>query len=290
MPSNAKRVDDITGDLSPEDKARLLIEDMVRPEPAVSESDRRKLLKGMRGQEGQRYNSFLDRYRLLFHNLLALLVMALDLEKDLYARDRMLWYHKALVEVEESISLDVFDTGVSRALLVDNPNLKPGKPLKIRVPFAEVVLGVWGRKRTPVNSKGGVYLDNRVSASLDIYAKQIRDKAVTLKALYRWVQEESRSMELTGPETTAAEAVQDIASHDLTMSKIERDYEDRHRQWDEEGLTCEERLQRIIDEEPSLLCASVFPVEDRWALEWDELEEDTQLAERIRQDPVGWLT
>ena len=39
---------------------------------------------------------------------------------------------------------------VGKALFVDNPKLKPGKPLELRLGFATIGLGVWGRRRRPI--------------------------------------------------------------------------------------------------------------------------------------------
>ena len=89
-----------------------------------------------------RYTAFIDRYTVLRRNLVQLTVLAGELHKNMLKRDGLLWYREALVRMEEAISLDTFDTGVSKALLVDNPALKPGKPVDIAVPFATVRLGV----------------------------------------------------------------------------------------------------------------------------------------------------
>ena len=44
-------------------------------------------------------------------------------------------------------------------------------------------------------------------------------------------------------------SVDEIASHDLTMKKIKRCMEERERCWDEDGLTYEGWLERIVAEE-----------------------------------------
>ena len=64
-------------------------------------------------------------------------------------------------------------------------------------------------------------------------------------------------------------SVDEIASHDLTMKKIKRCMEEREHCWDEDGLTYEEWLERIVAEEADPPADSIFPVDARWVLEWD---------------------
>ena len=53
-----------------------------------------------------------------------------------------MWYRDALKRLEEAM---VFGKA-AKPLLIDNPNLKAGKPLEIWTLFATFRLGVWGRK------------------------------------------------------------------------------------------------------------------------------------------------
>ena len=66
--------------------------------------------------------------------------------------------------------------------------------------------------------------------------------------------------------------------------------EERKRRRDEEGLTYEERLQRIVTEEADPPADGMFPVAARWALEWDEVEEDTGTTRCIRENPEEWIS
>ena len=59
---------------------------------------------------------------------------------------------------------------------------------------------------------------------------------------------------------------------------------------DERGLTYEERLQRIITEEAGPPADSIFPVAAKWALEWDEVEEDSETARFLRENPDEWIS
>lgn len=88
----------------------------------------------------------------------------------------------------------------------------------------------------------------------------------------------------------AAAAIREVAGHDLTMKKIRRRVEERERCWDEDRLTYEERLERIVDEDAAPPADSIFSVEARWALEWDEVEEDAKIAQCIRENPGEWVS
>ena len=71
-------------------------------------------------------------------------------------------------------------------------------------------------------------------------------------------------------------SVDEIASHDLTMKKTQR--------------RMEERLQRIVTEEADPPADGIFPVDAQWALEWDEVEEDTETARCISENLDEWIS
>ena len=54
-------------------------------------------------------------------------------------------------------------------------------------------------------------------------------------------------------------------------------------------MTHEERLERILNDDPEPFRACIFPVDDRWALERDEIGEDEETARRLREDPEAWV-
>ena len=71
-------------------------------------------------------------------------------------------------------------------------------------------------------------------------------------------------------------SVDEIASHDLTMKKTQR--------------RMEERLQRIVTEEADPPADGIFPVAAQWALEWDEVDEDSETARCLRENPDEWIS
>ena len=290
MASIGGRLRDVVKGLSPEDTARLIIEDTFRDKPVLSDAERRKMVNAVDEKEATRYTGFIDRYTVLRRNLLQLTVLAGEVHKNLLKRDSLLWYREAIVRLEEAISLDTFDTGVSKALLVDNPALKPGKPVDIAVPFATVRLGVWGRKRNPVSDHGGVEFAGEFVDALDRGTDTIRSLARILKSLHSYVTKEAGELGLEGVGEMAGAAVGEVAGHDLTMKKIQRSMDERARRWDGEGLTYEERLQRIVAEEADPPADSIFPVDSRWALEWNEVEEDSETARFLRENPDEWIS
>jgi hypothetical protein len=73
------------------------------------------------------------------------------------------------------------------------------------------------------------------------------------------------------------------------MKRIVRESAARSKQWDKEGLSHEDRLERVLKGDPGAIGASVFPVNDKWALEWEEVEEDEDTARLIREAPDSWL-
>ena len=125
--------------------------------------------------------------------------------------------------------------------------------------------------------------------ALDRGTDTIRGLARILKRLHRYVTEEAGEIGLEGVQEMAAVAVYEVSGHDLTMNKIQRRMDERERRWDEKGLTYEERLQRIITEEADPPADSIFPVDAKWALEWDEAEEDSETARFLCENPDEWI-
>lgn len=264
MSSGEKRLDDIIKGLSPEEKARLVIEDLFREKPVLSPANCRRMLDEMSPEEGRRYNAVVERHETLKRNVRTLSHLAEGAKTQLLMRDRILWFYRALVEVEQAI---IFDADVAGPLLVENTNLKPGRPLTLRVPFADMSLGVWGRKkRWPVGKASGVRLDERVIEALDIHTRRIRQIAGEMKALHRYMVEESRALELEYIEGFCSMVVRQVSDHDRPLLQ-------------EMGKTVEQGHHRD----------SLFPVDNRWALVWEEVEEDAETARRVRADPEGWV-
>ena len=88
-------------------------------------------------------------------------------------------------------------------------------------------------------------------------------------------------MGLEGVREMADAAVEEVAGHDLTMKKVQRSMEEREWRLDEEGLTYEERLRHIVAEELEPPADGIFPVDARWALEWDEVEGDSEMDNAV---------
>ena len=270
MTSPEKRLQEIINRLSPEEKARLAIEDALRQEPVLSPSDCHRMVRALSSQEGTRYNRVIDRYQSLLANLRLLTLLVDEARRQLLLRDRILWFERALIELDEAI---VFDPGVSDALLVENPNLKPGQPLTLRLSLGTVRLGVWGRKkRSPFGKAGGVQLHERMVEALELHIGRVRQLAGDVKAMYGYLVEESRAIGLDFAEGFATGVVRQISDYDRPL--------------------LEDLLDERKDGAPPIDAwrrESVFPVAKARALVWEEIEEDAETARRIRDDPDDWV-
>jgi hypothetical protein len=69
--------------LSSVDKARLVIEDLLRDKPVLSPVDRRKMLAAMGPEEGRCYNALVDQHHILQHNIGTLDLLADDVKTKL---------------------------------------------------------------------------------------------------------------------------------------------------------------------------------------------------------------
>ena len=97
-------------------------------------------------------------------------------------------------------------------------------------------------------------------------------------------------MGLKGIQEIADSTVEVVAGHDVRAKKIQQGMEERERCWDEEGLTYEEPLERIVAEKADPPTVGIFPVDSRWALEWDEVEEESETARCLRENPDEWIS
>ena len=268
-----KRVDDLILGLAPEEKARLLLEDQLC-QPVFSDEDCRKILSSMNRQETQQYTDYWHRFERLRSDTSSLVDLTQKIQLFLLHRDRFLWFHRALVEVVQAISFDLFNSGASRILLTDNPALEADKAIEIKVPFATVRLGVSGPERIPVDGTGGVELSPEVEEVLDTCSQRIKELVIEAKPLHCQVIQEAREMGLAFIGELADFTVEQARGWDQpTLTTIMEEIEERREQWDKEGLSEEEQVERILDEGPQSRGMGVFPVEERWALEWELIDE-----------------
>ncbi len=152
----------------------------------------------------------------------------------------------------------------AKPLLIDNPNLKAGKPLEIRTLFATFRLGVWGRKnRFPFSRDGSVELAEEFLEALDLLVARIRATVDELKAVYRYIIEEARSLGLETVEGHAVFVLRRIVEHDRPTAKD-------------------------IMQGAELATGAILPVDERWALVWEDIAENPETARRIREDPQEW--
>jgi len=307
-----KRLTGIIGKLSPEEKAKLVIEDIFRDEPALSPDAKNKMLQTMGAEEGRRYNAYIDRYSRLKNEVVFLQDMANKVKMDLLERDRILWYQKGLEEMVDGLSF----SEEGKALLVDNPNLKPGKPLEVRLAFATLRLGVWGRKRQPFPSAGPpqVELREKPLAALDLYAKRIREAAADMKAILAYVVEEAQAMGLDVVEGWAQDAVENVRHHDRPPEEAQIDYlmkKAREDGWEATREDAKEALTKFVLTLPNVQkdgdidwplvweelrthnprgawSGAILHIDKRWQLVWEDVEANSETGRRIREAPENF--
>ena len=323
MTTTTKRLADIMEKLSPEEKAKLIVEDLFRDKPTLSPKAQQKALRAMNQEEGLRYNAYLDRYNRLKGALRLLQDMGYRTASDLYARDRILFYQHALNEVVDALEFPTSDTAnnAGEALLVNNPNLKPSKPLALKLYGATLRLGVWGRKRrtsSPHNTPQ-VELHEKPLATLDMYAQRLRETAADMKAILHYIVDEAQEMGLEFLQGWAHGAVESVRQHDRSASEIILDSfmevaqkESRKEGWEAVREDARDALDRFVlglpnvqkdgkvdwhmvrqeleDHDPREAWGSgVFHVDDRWALVWENIEENAETLRRIRETPLEFI-
>jgi len=307
-----KRITGIIGKLSPEEKAKLVIEDIFRDELVLSPDAQNKMFQAMGAEEGRRYNAYIDRYSRLKNVVVFLQDMANKVKMDLLERDRILWYQKGLEEMVDGLSF----SEEGKALLVDNPNLQPGKPIEVRLAFATLSLGVWGRNRQtyPADNTTQVALREKPRAALDLYAQRIREAAADMKAILAYVVKEAQEMGLDVVEGWARNAVEDVRQHDRPPQEVQIDYLMEKAREDGLEATREdarEALTQFVCTLPNVQkdgdidwplvweelrthnprgawSGAIIPVDRRWQLVWEDVEAHSETGRRIREAPENF--
>ena len=118
-----------------------------------------------------------------------------------------------------------------------------------------------------MGKESGVQLNERVIEAWEAHVRRVREMAAELKAIHRYAIEESRALELDFLEGYANVAVRQVSEYDRPMI---------------EDMTAD-------DGGASDSPQSLFPTERRWALVWEDVQENPETAGRIREDPEGWV-
>ena len=286
MIGSDRRLNAIIRSLSIEDKARLAMEDALRARPTLSISDQRAMVIAMNLEESVEFDIFNDRLATLVNNVRILYQMASELLNLYLSRDRLLWFLRAQEEVVKGITRG----DCNKALLTENPNLVPGTPLEAKVLFGKVVFGVWGPKPespVPYGSAGFFEPDEKANQLLTMSAAIIRSTAMRLKALSNYATEEARTLKLDFMVGLIHNVIEPVARHDVSVSTLVQQSDEKMSILLAEGLDASQAQRIVKGEEPFFGC--VFPVDDCWAVEWGEIQEDSETARRIREDPAGWF-
>jgi len=320
MSTLEKRLETIIKSLSPEEQARIEIEDIFRSDPLISPADQRRMLASMSLEEGRRYNAYIDQYSRLKAKVVLLQNLANGAKVDLLERDRILWYHHVLEELVDRLGFPHYfdkEAHVGKALLVGNRNVKPGKTLEIRLGFATLRLGVWGRNRRPYppGNSPQVVLHEKPLAALELYSQRIRETAADMKVILRYIVESAQAMDLEVLVGLAFQAVESVRQHDRPAIEAQVDAlmeQARKEGWEGTREDAREALTRFILKLPDVQNdggvdwplvwqeiqsrdlrgawnGAILPVDKRWALVWEDLEESAEAAQRIREHPVDFI-
>ena len=186
--------------------------------------------------------------------------MASDVKIKLLQRDRILWYWRGVLDMQEALVLKH-----GKVLLEKNPNVEPRKPLEIRTLVGMVRLGVSGKDRLPFGRRLGAEVSQKMEEIIDLYAQEIRQQASECKALAAYVEEEGDAVEMA------------------TVKPLT--------QWTHQGLKKYDRplLREVVSgAREGTPEGAIYPVEERWALVWEDVEEDLETSRRVREDPTNW--
>jgi hypothetical protein len=267
-----QRIGDIINGLSPEDKARLVIEDQFRDEPVLSPVARRLMLDAMGVEEGKRYDAVVDKFNQLKDLVSLLGIMATDAKIRLVERDRLLWVRYAYQWLQDTLLLNPRLAD----LLGDHPRFKRGSPLEIPGLFGAVLrLGVGENGQLTHPFSGEVELGDSMVEGLDQYMTSVRAVVADMKVLLRHIVEEARAAGLDVVEGSALMVVRDVQVHD-------RPYMEELPQTLGAG---ESDSASQAGAGGGLPAGAILPVEYRWALVWEEVEENEEVARQIHENP-----
>ena len=101
---------------------------------------------------------------------------------------------------------------------------------------------------------------------LTVLSSAVRIQAGECKALRRYLEEEGEAMGMTTVKMLVAWGIRELEEYDRPL------------------------LREIINgkKEAASPGGAILPVDVRWALVWEDVEEDPETARRVRADPEDW--
>ncbi len=271
MNKQRKQQEKMIDGLSPEDKARWVIEDQLRDPRTLSSAERRRMKNAMEPDERRQYNEFFRRWEELRVDLLILEQLTGCVKQMLLNRDLILTYVQGQWDMMDEIVMG--DAHIP--LITKNPNIKPRKPVAVELMFATVHFGVGGRQRVPLPLHHHPLEPNEAYRDLmDFLIIYIRQAAAELKAWVAYIIEEAGRLNLDFAAGLANEVVMDVAYHDRP-SPEQRSHAEHSEAVEEGRMTLEQYL---------VMQAGGGWVRDRWALKWDEIEQDVWVALSLRPE------
>lgn len=137
--------------------------------------------------------------------------------------------------------------------------------MEIHTLVGVVRLGVSGKDRLPFGRKLGAEVSQKMEEILDLYAQMIRQQASECSAVAAYVEEEGEAMEMATVKPLVQWVLRELKEYDRPLI---REVVSGAREGMPEG--------------------AIYPVEERWALNWEDVEEDPETSRRVREDPTNW--
>lgn len=133
-------------------------------------------------------------------------------------------------------------------------------------------MGCGGENPHPFPRDGRAELNPQLLEVLDLYAARIRSMAGEIKAVYRYITEEAQSMGLEFMQGWATLLVMNIVEYDRPIAS------DLLEGVEQDQPTIPDILVRV----PRLPAGAIFLADERWALVWEDVEENPETARRLR--------
>ena len=252
------RFESIYSEMSGRELAHLIIDSFLSDGPKMSGAEKQRIMNAIDPNDGSEFNRVIDDFGHLWGVLQTLSAVANSLHLQLLERDRVVWFLEGMARLSEAASLELSN------------NVAATPSLHMRCPLATVRIGEPPSKPSETDFHPAMQIDSEAVDALDLMIGSIRGLAVDAKAAAEYVTTGARQLRLRALETRLSEVIDPIIEFD-------RPLQDEIFQLIENGNAPED-IQRPL-----------FPLGRRWALIWEDVEEDSGLVETIDRGPENWV-
>ena len=261
MTVRKSRLDSIYSDMSASEKARLVLESFMSDRPLLDEAEKKKLMQSLSAAEGLKFNQVVDEFNSAWEVLQKLVWVVNEIFIEQLERDKLLWFLRALGDLAERVSDELSS--------FDDEGELVSPVFGIRCFFATVRVG-WSDDYAESKAHPVVQPEPKLVETLEVRVTRLRAQSAEAKAAEAYVRGVAMRLRLPMLRKRLDELIEKVSRHDRP--------------------TEDELIELIMnDVDTREIKRPVFPIAQKWALVWEDVEVCADAADRLMNDPEGWI-